>query len=422
MKIVIKSAKIIDPNSSYNGRTLDILIENGRISQMGENIDAAGADKTIESNNLHVSPGFMDLHADFCEPGLEYKEDLFSGANAAAKGGFTAVAIMPDSTPTRSTKSDIEFVVNKTKGHIVDVHPIGALSHKLEGKELAEMYDMKLSGAVAFSDNKKAIKSTGLMSTALLYAKNFDGLVISFCNDESLAHNGQMHEGDISTSLGLEGIPTLSEEIQLSRDLFLTAYNEGRIHISTISSANSVEMIREAKTERIDVSCEIAAHQIALTDNDLVEFDSNYKTLPPLREDIDHEALIEGLKDGTIDVICSDHTPQDIESKQKEFDLADFGIIGLQTAFPIACTHLREHIGLDGIISKMSINPRTILQLDVPVIENGFEANVTLFNPDEKWTLTEDMLVSKSKNTPFIGTEFTGRVLGIVHGNQIDMN
>jgi len=420
MKILIKAAKVIDPNSSFNGQTVDVYIEDGIIKNIGNDL-SENADKIIAQENLHISPGLMDMHAEFCEPGLEYKEDLLSGANAAAKGGFTSVAIMPNTTPTRSSKSDVEFVKSKTQNHIVDVLPIGALSHNLEGKELAEMFDMKQAGAVAFSDNKKAIKSSGLMSRALLYAKNFDGLVISFANDESLSHGGQMHEGKISTSLGLESIPTLSEELQVSRDLFLTSYNRSKIHFSTISTANSVAMINEAKKEGLNVTCEIAAHQIALTDEALLDFDSNYKTLPPLREEIDTEALIEGLIDGTIDVIVSDHTPQDIECKQKEFDLAEFGIIGLQTAFPVACTHLEEHIGLEGIIQKMAINPRTILQLDVPVIESGFNANITLFDPTQKWTLTKEMIVSKSKNTPFIGTEFTGKVLGIINNGAIEI-
>lgn len=419
MKILIKAAKVIDPNSSFNGKIVDVYIEEGIIKNIGENLSDK-ADKVITQENLHISPGLMDMHAEFCEPGLEYKEDLISGANAAAKGGFTAVAIMPNTTPTRSSKTDIEFVKSKTQNHIVDVLPIGALSHNLEGKELAEMFDMKQAGAIAFSDNKAAIKNSGLMSRALLYAKNFDGLVISFANDESLSHGGQMHEGEVSTTLGLESIPALSEELQISRDLFLTSYNESKIHFSTISTANSVAMIKEAKNEGINVTCEIAAHQIALTDKALIGFDSNYKTLPPLREDIDTEALIAGLKDGTIDVIVSDHTPQDIECKQKEFDLAEFGITGLQTAFSLACTHLEKHIGLEGIIQKMAINPRTVLQLDVPVIEKEFSANITLFNPTKKWTLTKEMLISKSTNTPFIGTEFTGKVVGIINNNDVD--
>lgn len=420
MNILLKSVTVIDPNSPFHDKEVDILIENGIISEIGNSLSAGDA-QVIEEKGLHISPGLFDMQADFTEPGAEWKEDLQSGMEAAARGGFTEVAITPNTNPVTDTKSTVSFIKRNSKGSIVNLHPIGALSKGLKGEELAEMYDMKNAGAIAYSDYKKNIHSSGLMSRALLYAKNFNGLILSFPFDDTLAHHGQMSEGIISTTLGLETIPHLSEEIRISRDLFLAGYNESKIHFSLLSSGDSLNMIREARENNIKVTCGIAMHQLAYTDEAVTSFDSNYKVLPPFRTENDINLLIEGLQDGTIDVICSDHSPQDIEEKQKEFDLAAFGISSIQTTFSLACTLLKEYIGLEGIIQKMAINPRTILQIDLPIVDKGFSANFTLYNPNETFELTEKDLVSKSKNTPFIGKVFTGKVKGIINNDQVEL-
>ena len=241
---------------------------------------------------------------------------------------------------------------------------------------------------------------------------------MSFAYDKDLAHNGQMHEGEMSTKLGLEGIPPLAEEIQISRDLFLTAYNGGRIHFSTISTMNTVDIIKEAKSEGLEVSCEVSAHQLLFMDQDLNQFESIYKVMPPFREEMDANKLIEGLKDGTIDVICSDHYPQDTEAKEQEFERSEFGVLGLQTAFPLACTLLEEHIGLEGVVQKMSINPRSILKLEIPIIQEGHEAKITLFDPTQEWTFEEKDILSKSKNSPIIGKKLKCKVVGIINGKK----
>lgn len=418
MNLLIKSARIIDPNSPFNGQTKDILIKNGLIAKIEDTITDDDCEK-IEHENLHISPGLIDMRCNLRTPGHEQHEDFDKALKAAEAGGFTEICVMPSTLPVADNSSLIAQLIEKSKNSNVRVHPIGAVSQKLEGKELSEMYDMKQAGAVAFSDDKKAIKDANLMSRALLYAKNFDGLIMSYPNDSSISNHGQIHEGTVSTKLGLEGIPALAEEIQVSRDLFLANYNESRLHLGPISSGNSVSMIQEAKSEGLNVSCDIAAHQIWFTDEACESFDSNYKVTPPFRNQEHKKDIIEGLKSGAIDVICSDHSPWDVEEKQKEFDLAQFGISALQTAFSIALSKLKEEIGLEGVISKTSINPRTILKLDTPMVQEGFNANFVLYNPNEEWTLEASDILSKNKNTPFIGTTFTGKVIRTIH-NRID--
>jgi dihydroorotase len=418
MKIRIQSAKIIDPNSPFNGQTKSLLIENGIIIAI-ENEVTEDADQLIECENLHISPGLFDLRTHLCEPGFEQHEDLESGMNAAAKGGFTGIAIMPNTYPSISSRTQVEYIVNKGNGAIVDIKPIGSITANLEGKELSELYDMHQSGAVAFSDDKHSFSNAGMLSRALLYAKNFNGLVLSFPYDKTVAHNGQINEGITSTNLGLEGIPALSEELHVARDLYLAQYNNTRIHLGPLSSKGSVDLIKSARQSGVEVSCDIAAHQLVFTDEACSDFDTNFKVLPPFRTKEHQNSLIEGLKDNTIDIISSDHTPYDVEEKLKEFDLANFGIINLQTAFPIALTYLEQHIGLDGIISKMSINPRKVLGLEVPTIAVGSKATITLFNPKEKWTFVKSDIASKSYNTPFVGSMFTGKVKGIINNNQL---
>lgn len=418
MDILIQNATIVDPNSEWNGKQADILIRNGRMEQIGTELSAENIE-TYTAPNLHVSPGWFDLRVNFQEPGHEYKEDLESGSAAAMRGGFTGVALMPSTIPSISNKSSVEFVRNRTAHLPLDVYPCGTITDKHEGAQLAEMYDMQQAGAVAFTDDKQPIAHAGLMSKALLYAKNFDGLIQSFPFDQSIQLNGQMNEGVTSTLLGLEGIPTLAEELQVARDLYLTEYNDAKIHFSTISTPRSLDLIAEAKEDGLQVTCDTTIHHLVLTDEALMDFDSNYKVMPPLRNEDQRLELLAGLKEGTIDVICSDHTPEDIEHKKLEFGEARFGIIGLESFFGLAATHLLGILTLDQLIAKIAINPRTILKLDVPIIREGFEANLTLFDPDLEWTFDATSIQSKSKNSPFIGATLTGKALAIYNHQQL---
>ena len=418
MDLLIKAAKIVDSGSSLNGKINDILIENGSIKKIAPQISA---DKTIplfESNNLHVSIGWFDMQVNFNDPGLEHIEDLQSGCKAAAHGGFTGVACMPSMhTPTQS-KSEIEYILNKTANNIVEVLPVGALSQKLEGKEMTEMFDMHSAGAIAFSDNKKAVNDAGLLSRSLLYAKGFGAKIIHYAEDAQLAHGGKMNEGEMSTRLGVKGIPALAEELMVARDISLAEYNNAPLHLSTISTAASVELVRKAKKNGIAITAGVAVMNLVATENELIEFDSNYKVKPPLRTKQDQKALWEALKDGTIDVICSDHSPQDIESKEREFDTAAFGAIGLESAFALINSH-NNTLSLEELIGKISLAPRKVLDVKVPQLKEGSAANLSLFNPEESWTFQPSDIHSKSKNTPFIGKNLKGKVIGIVNKNQV---
>ena len=419
MNVLIKSAKVIDSNSEFNGKTVDILIEKGLISEIGKTITNTNNVKEINFDDLHVSAGWFDMRANFCDPGLEYKEDLNSGLKAAAKGGFTGVMVMPDTTPANSSKSGIEYVNNKTKGNIVDALPAGSLSHNCEGKEIAEMYDMHAAGAIAFTDNKKSVKNSSLLNRALLYSQSFNGLIIDFPNDKELSHSGQINEGVVSTELGLKGIPALAEELMVTRDIYLAEYCDSRIHLSNISTEKSVALIREAKKKGLKITADVNSYHLLLDETELLHFDNYYKVTPPLRTKADLKALINGVNDGTIDVICSDHTPEDIENKQCEFDHAAFGMINLQTSF--AATNTKGKISIETHIEKITNAPRTILGLENPTIKVGETANLTLFSPNEKTTLTKEAILSKAKNSPFIGKELTGKVYGVVNNNKIEL-
>jgi len=420
MDVLIKHATIVDPNSEWNGKQADLLIENGIITKIADSIKSDNA-QTVAIDNLHVSPGWFDLHANFRDPGEEFKEDLASGIQSAIAGGFTGVALMPTTKPAISSKANVEYVLNHSATSAVDVLPCGTLSENLKGEQLSEMYDMKKAGAVAFTDDKKSVSNSGLMSRALLYSKNFDGLVMSFAFDKSAQLHGQMNEGVTSTLLGLEGIPNLAEELQITRDLYLAEYNDARIHFSTISTSRSLDLIAEAKDAGLNVSCDVAVHNLVLNDQVIETFDSNFKVLPPLRSEEDRLELIQGLKEGTIDVICSDHSPEDPENKNLEFGEANFGIIGLETLFGLINTNLSGEIPLDELICKISINPRTILKQDIPVVKEGFTANLTLFDPALEWVYEKENVKSKSKNSPFLGSTFVGKPIGIYNKSQLEL-
>jgi dihydroorotase len=422
MNALIKSAKIVDNNSEFNGQTVDLLIENGRIAKIASNLKNLNNIEEIDLTDLHVSAGWFDMRANFCDPGHEYKEDLNSGLKAAAKGGFTGVMVMPDTEPAISTKSGVEYILNKTKENIVEALPAGSLSHQCEGKEIAEMYDMHAAGAIAFTDNKKSVAKSSLLNRAMLYTQSFNGLIINFPNDRELNNNGQINEGVVSTELGLKGIPALAEELMVSRDIFLAEYCNSRIHLANITTKKSVELIKAAKKKGIQITADVNSTHLLFDETELLHFDNHFKVTPPLRTKEDIKALIGGLKDGTIDVICSDHTPQDIENKQCEFDHSAFGMVNLQTSFAATNTATQGKLALSDAIAKITSAPRAILGLEKVEIAAGASANLTLFSPTEKWTLTKEDIVSKSKNTPFIDKELTGKVYGVINKNQIEMN
>ncbi len=411
MKLLIQQARITDASSPYNGSVKDILIENGKITRIEDHIDAPDA-PTFSAPNLHVSQGWVDMSANLCDPGFEHKEDLISGLEAAAYGGFTTVVVNPHTLPITDTKSGIEYKINRSRDHIVSVSPLGTLTEKAEGKNLAELFDMHNHGAIAFSDGKVQT-DTGIITKALLYTQQFEGLVISHPTNKSLTAHGQVNESVNSSLTGLKGMPAVGEILQLQRDISLLEYTGGKIHFNCISTGQSVKLIAEARKKGLNVTCDVASHQIAFDDSVVNTFDTNYKVFPPFRTKDDVAELLQGLIDGTIDAICSDHTPEDVENKNLEFDLAHFGIIGLQTSFAVANTQLKKHTQLNFIIEKFAEKPRQILGLaSFPIAENHI-ANLTFFDPDLKWMLTEDMIKSKSKNTPFTGQEFIGKALAL---------
>ncbi|MBA3900166.1 MAG: dihydroorotase [Bacteroidetes bacterium] len=418
MAVIIRSAKIISSASESNGQTADILIIDGKITEIGKGLKAPEDAEIIEAEGLCVSPGWFDMHVNFRDPGFEWKEDLSTGRDSAAAGGFTGVAVMPSTLPPVHSKSEIEYIINKSRGFIVDILPVGTVSKNLEGKDLSEMYDMHLSGAIAFSDDKKSIADPGLLQRALLYSKSFNGLIINFPDEQKISLDGKMNEGITSTHTGLKGMPALAEDIMAQRDIFLVEYTESRIHFSTISSAKTVDLIRKAKKQGLNITAEVAVHNLFFDDTVLEGFESHFKVKPPLRTKEDITALLEGIADGTIDAIVSDHSPEDEEMKKREFDYAAFGAIGLETAFAAANTALKGKISLEKLIDILAINPRKILNLPIPAIKIGEKANLTCFLPKKKWEVTESDLKSKSKNCPFIGLTLTGKAVAVVNNGS----
>jgi dihydroorotase len=419
MNLLIKQATIVDSESIYNGKVLDILIEKGKITQLKKSIIPEKGFKTIEAENLHVSAGWLDMQVNFCDPGYEHKETMDNGLRTAAKGGFTGVCLMSGTNPPLSNKAQISYVVNKGCDTLVEVYPIGTLSYNQEGKDLSEMYDMQQAGAFAYSDHKNSIKDAGLILRALQYSSNINSFIITHCDDITISHDGQMNEGVTSTKLGLKGIPALAEEIMLQRNIQILEYTGGKMHIPTISTKGSVELIKKAKAKKLNITCGVAAYNLLLDETELSGFNSNLKVNPPLRTKEDIEALKKGIADGIIDVIVSDHNPQDIESKDLEFDLADNGMIGLESCFGVLNTALNQKVELDKIIKTLTINPRSILNLAQVSIKEGVEANLTLFNPNKREVFVESKITSLNKNSGFIGKELKGLVIAVINRDQI---
>ncbi|WP_417443849.1 dihydroorotase [Joostella sp.] len=416
MNILLKSAKIIAPNSEFHQQTKDIFIENGIISKIEDSITSSEDTKVIDLKNLHVSEGWFDSSVSIGEPGYEERETIENGLKTAALSGFTGIAVNPNANPIADTNADIGFLKAKALGKATTLYPIGALTIKSESVDLAELFDMKNAGAVAFGDYQQPISNPNLLKIALQYAQNFDGLVLSFPQENKIAGKGIVNEEANGTKLGLKGIPALAEELQIARDLFILEYTGGKIHIPTISTEKSVSLIKEAKDKGLDVSCSVAIHNLILTDDALEEFDTNYKLLPPLRTKKDTQALINGLKDGTIDFVTSDHNPLDVEQKNVEFDHAMYGSIGLESAFGA----LHKILDLEKTVEVLT-NGKSRFGIPTETIKVGSNTNLSLFNPEEAYVFSTKNIISSTKNSAFLGEELKGKSYGIIANGQVEI-
>jgi dihydroorotase len=417
MNILIKQVRVVDPHSPLNGQITDIFIESGVLKiSVGANWQP---DAVIEEAGMHVSPGWMDVFSNFADPGFEFKETLLSGAAAAAAGGFTDVMVIPNTNPVIHNKANIEYIIQKSRSLAVTIHPIGAITKNADGKELAEMYDMQLSGATAFSDGVNSVQSSGLLVKALQYVKAFGGTIIQLPDDKSLNAHGLMNEGIASTRLGLPGKPAIAEELFVARDIELAQYSESPIHFTGISTKNSVDHIRKGRQQSA-VTCSATPFHLFFCDEDLAGYDTNLKVNPPLRTREDRDALRAAVTDGSIDCIAVHHFPHEYDSKVLEFEYAKYGMVGLETAY--AAVNSCLSIGEEALVRLFCLNPRRIFGKPVPVIRDGEAANLTLFAPKKRWTVTESSFKSRSRNSPFIGKELTGKVIGIINKDQLFLN
>lgn len=414
MNLIIRNATVVDPNGVHHNQKTDLKIVGKTIAKIGLNLPSEKDFEEISLENLHISNGWFESSVSLGEPGFEDRETIANGLSVAAKSGFTTIALQPNSFPVIDNQSQVRFVKEKARDNAVNLFPIGALTKGSEGNDLAELFDMKNAGAVAFGDYGKNITNANLLKIGLQYVQDFDGLVIAFSQDEKIKGNGVAHEGIVSTRLGLKGIPSLAEELVIARNLFLLEYTGGKLHIPTISTAKSVELIKDAKAKGLHVSCSVAVHHLVLTDEKLREFDTRLKVSPPLRDEKIRKALVQGVLDGTIDMITSDHNPIDIEHKKMEFDLAKNGTIGLESAFGA----LLNVLPLDVIISNLT-NGKATFGIENSSITEGSTADLTFFNPTSEWTFTKENILSKSKNSAFLGEKMIGKVYGIYNNGKL---
>ena len=414
MNLLLRNTTIIDQKSSFHNQTVDVIIENGIINKIGKSLPNENHLEEINIDGLHVSQGWFDSSVSLGEPGFEDRETIANGLNVAAKSGFTGIALQPNSFPIIDNQSQIHFVKQKAANSATDLFPIGALTKNSEGKDLAELFDMKNAGAIAFGDYGKSLSNANLLKIGLQYVQDFDGLVIAFSQDENIKGHGVANEGIVSTRLGLKGIPNLAEELIVARNLFLLEYTGGKLHIPTISTAKSVELIKEAKAKGLNVTCSVSVHHLVLTDEKLEEFDTRYKVAPPLRNETDRQALLKGILDNTIDCITSDHNPMDIEHKKMEFDLAKNGTIGLESAFGSLLTVLP----LEKVIEKLT-SAKTIFGIENQPIEENSKANLSFFTTNNDWTFSKENILSKSKNSAFLGQKMKGKAIGIYNNQKL---
>jgi dihydroorotase len=423
LKILLRGGRVIDP-ASKRDETTDVLIDGGKIVAIDRKIREGAAEDatTLNAEGLVVAPGLVDMHVHFREPGQEYKEDITSGSRAAAAGGVTSVACMPNTDPPLDNDALIAQVVKRgIEVGLCRVHPIAAITRGIEGRDITEMMLMRQAGAVGFSDDGRPVVDARVMRRALEYARLTDVPVISHCEETSLSQGGHMHEGAVSTRLGIKGIPAASEDIGVARDVRLAEITGGRLHVCHVSTARSVEVIREAKARGVRVTAEATPHHFTLTDEACEGFDANTKMNPPLRSEEDRAAVIQGLIDGTLDAIATDHAPHAEREKLVEFDRAPFGIIGLETSLALAITSLvvPGHLDLPALVRLMSTAPATILGLEAGTLKKGAPADIVVFDPNTSWTFEREDIRSKSQNTPFLGYSLTGRVLLTIREGKI---
>ena len=422
MRVLLKEVKVINTDSPYHNQQVDIRIQDGIIHEIGSDLNPIEDENVLQFQDAHVSNGFFDIGALACDPGYEHREDLNSLSRAAAAGGYTGVAVFPNTHPCTHSKADILYVRHQGLGAAANLHPIGAVSENCEGKEITEMLDMQAAGAVAFSDGIKSLQSNGLMLRALLYVKSFGGLVINRPLDYSVAGSGQIHESITSTMMGMRGIPNLAEELMVSRDIYLLEYTASRIHLSGISTEGSVALIRKAKAKGLNITADVPIANLLFTDKAIESFDTNYKVSPPLRGETDRQALIEGFLDGTIDLVTSNHQPWDEEGKKLEFAYAEYGMTGLETTFSKLWSLLEGQISIDKLVERLSKHPRQLLGLPTVGIDKGAKADLVVFSPSENWTYAREKVQSKSLNSPLLGETLQTKVQATLLGDQIFTN
>lgn len=414
---IIHDIKVLDSSSKHHQQQVSIYVKDGKIAQIAPSITHESA-QNISGKGLAVAVGGCDFRAVLNEPGFEYKDDFDSLSRSATHGGFTDVAVLPNTQPVIQTKESVLYIINQSKFRPVDFHPIAALTKETKGEQITEMIDLHQAGAKAFSDGIHPVSSEEIMLLSLQYLQAIDGLLVTVPELYKISPNGQMHEGEVSTMLGTKAIPSLAEELAIIRDLELLKYAGGKIHFSTISTARGVALIREAKKEGLQVTCDVAAHQLVFTDQDMLGFDTNLKVRPPFRSEADRDALWQGVIDGTIDAITSSHTPHDEESKKLEFDLADFGVLGLETAFAAVNTNKPEGVSVELLLDKLGNQARKLLGLSPVSIAEGQIAKLTLIDEHKEWQFQEKDIQSKSKNSPFVGANFKGKVMGTINGEH----